>query len=232
MQGKLIIAQNPFPTIQPTKLSDELIQSINSNVVWQKEGAIGELKRMLTSKDPGLALAAKNHLRALTEDDSRRVSTAAVAALAAADPDSPSTLPPPIPHHPPPVKSPQTTLPPKTSPTVPPKPSKSISKRTGRYWGSLVLTAILSFILGLVTLFVGLASAYVGMFLLAPLVGWIIVKAALKVYGDNQDSTLRNSLIGALTLGAGILLFIDPTGAIIYLVIVIGTVFSLFKKIN
>lgn len=227
MQGKLIIAHNPFPTIQPAKLSHELIQSINSKVVWQKEGAIGELKRiMLTSQDPGLALAAKNHLQALAEDDSRRVSTAALAALAAATSVTPSPPPPPTPHHPPPMKPPQTTLPPK------PKSNDSIPKRTGRYWGSLVLTAILSFILGLFTLFVGLTSAYVGIFLLAPLVAWVIVKAALKLYGDNQNSTLRNPVIGAFTAGSAILLFIDPTAAIIYLAIATGTFFHLFKKIS
>jgi len=82
-QGEIIIARNPHPVVKPAELPAELRQSIEDPRPWVREGAVHELDRLLRGSDKGLALAAQECLKRLTEDDSRRVSTAAAKILSA-----------------------------------------------------------------------------------------------------------------------------------------------------
>lgn len=225
-QGKLIIAKNPHHTIQPAKLPDELLESIQSGVVWKKEGVISELKQMLTNSDQSLALAAKKQLQLLTQDDSRRVSDAANAALSSIIVDNS--------HSPPqPTDSPQKPHK-ETSKTNSFKPQKtklaSPSGRGARYWGSLIVTFFLSFILSFIIAVIGGISVYVGTLMLSPVAGWIIFKAAIKICDTSQDSAFRNLIFGTIILGGSLSLLVEPIGGTIFLVITIGTVHYLFKN--
>ncbi len=233
IQGQFIIAQNPFPSIQPAKLPDELLQSIQSPIVWQKEGAISELKRMLTSTDRSRVMAAKKQLEVLAEDDSRRVSEAASAALAAITPNTPppiprSSEPAAPPAQPPLAKQPQKII-------EPPRPQASqqvtTPRRNGRYWGSLILTAILSFVFSFIIAPIGEGSVYIGALLLSPLAAWIIVKTAVKICADSRDTAFRNFIIGAIIGGAVITVLVFPISGIIYLLVTSGTVVYLFKRL-
>lgn len=81
LRGKIFVAKNPNPVISPAELPPELQEAIADPLVWKREGAVIELKRLLQSNDKGLALAARTVLEQLSEDDSRRVSNAALRAL-------------------------------------------------------------------------------------------------------------------------------------------------------
>ncbi len=76
-QGDLVIAKNPHPPVKLLALPSELQQSIEDARPWVREGAVHELDRILRSSDPGLALAARSALERLSEDDSRKVASAA-----------------------------------------------------------------------------------------------------------------------------------------------------------
>ena len=82
-QGEMVIARNPRPVVKPAELPAELQQSIEDLRPWVREGAVRELDRLLCGSDKGLALAAQEALKRLTEDDSKRVSNAATEILAA-----------------------------------------------------------------------------------------------------------------------------------------------------
>ncbi len=84
MQGDILIARNPHLIVKPVELTAELRQTIQSDRVWIRVGAIDELGHLLHGSDEGLALAARQALAQLVDDDSRRVSTAAARALGAA----------------------------------------------------------------------------------------------------------------------------------------------------
>ncbi|MBM3239487.1 hypothetical protein FJZ31_24605 [Candidatus Poribacteria bacterium] len=82
-QGEIVIAQNPHPVVEPVELPRELQQAIENPLAAVREGAVRELDRLLRGSDKGLALAAQESLKGLTEDDSKRVSNAATEILAA-----------------------------------------------------------------------------------------------------------------------------------------------------
>ena len=67
---------------QPVGLPDEVIQLITSPFVASREGAVVALDRFLKGNYQGLANAAFEQLKALTNDDSRSVSSRAAEALA------------------------------------------------------------------------------------------------------------------------------------------------------
>ncbi len=96
VEGQIIIAQNPYLVAKPA----ELQQALDSTVLWMREGAVGELERLLQGGDEGLALAARETLTRLAGDDSRRVSAAATRALGAAPAavtvEPPLVSPPPV----------------------------------------------------------------------------------------------------------------------------------------
>lgn len=93
VQGDLVIARRSTPVTQPAELPPELQHSIDSPLAGVRTGAVEELVRVLRGRHLGLALAARQALEELAEDDSRAVATAAAAALG--DPQAPPAAPPP-----------------------------------------------------------------------------------------------------------------------------------------
>ena len=82
-QGELVIARNPRPVLKPAELPPDLQQTINDPRPWVREGAVRELDRLIRGSYPGLALAAKEALKRMADDDSRRVANMAAESLAA-----------------------------------------------------------------------------------------------------------------------------------------------------
>ena len=68
---------------KPAELPLELKQATESPIAWQRGGAVHGLESLLRGSDQGLALAAREQLQKLMDDDSRQVSTAAARSLAA-----------------------------------------------------------------------------------------------------------------------------------------------------
>jgi hypothetical protein len=89
-QGEMVIARNLHPVVTPAELPPDLQQTINDSRPWVREGAVRELDRLLHGSHPGLALAAKQALTRLAEDDSRRVASIAADSLAAFSEPQPS----------------------------------------------------------------------------------------------------------------------------------------------
>ncbi|MCK4315122.1 MAG: SUMF1/EgtB/PvdO family nonheme iron enzyme [Anaerolineae bacterium] len=81
LQGEIRIARNPHWVVKPAELPPELQRAIESPFAGLREGAVGELERLLHSSDESLSLAARQSLVHLTDDDSHRVSTTAGRAL-------------------------------------------------------------------------------------------------------------------------------------------------------
>jgi hypothetical protein len=93
VQGDLYIARRARPVTTPATLPAEFQQAVESPLAGVRAGAVHELQRLLASRHAGLALAAKQVLEQLTNDDSRTVATAATAALAAPAPTQPAPSP-------------------------------------------------------------------------------------------------------------------------------------------
>ena len=100
VEGRIIIARNPHLVVKPAELPPELQQAIESRFAGVRAGAASELEHLLRGSDEGLALAARAVLERLADDDSRRVSAAAVRAL---DVSPIAVSPKPSPAPPPPV---------------------------------------------------------------------------------------------------------------------------------
>jgi Caspase domain len=81
VQGDLVIARRSTPVTKPAALPPELQQSLDSPLAGVRAGAVDELARLLSSRHLGLALAARQALETLADDDSRTVVAAASAAL-------------------------------------------------------------------------------------------------------------------------------------------------------
>ncbi len=84
VEGKIIIARNPQPP-RPTKLPSKLLEVMESPFPEVREGTVRTLDTFLRGRNKGLALSAWEALRMLTEDDSRRVASAAQKCIAAFD---------------------------------------------------------------------------------------------------------------------------------------------------
>ena len=89
-QGELVIARNLHPVVKPAELPPDLQQTLDDSRPWVREGAVRELDRLMHGSHPGLALAAKEALKRLAEDDSRRVASIAAESLAAFSNTQPS----------------------------------------------------------------------------------------------------------------------------------------------
>jgi uncharacterized caspase-like protein len=76
LRGQIVLARS---TRRPA-LPAELVRAIGSNMAGIREGAVSELEALLSAGGPE-AIAAREALERLTEDDSRAVATAALAAL-------------------------------------------------------------------------------------------------------------------------------------------------------
>lgn len=69
------------PTHQPTELPNELRQALTSPMEWMREGAIGELERLLTGDNRGMSRAAHEALSSLAGDQTPAISRSATAIL-------------------------------------------------------------------------------------------------------------------------------------------------------
>ena len=77
--GPLKIARNPV--LQPADLPNELKTALASPLAWMREGAIGELERLLTSEDKSVSRAAHDALATLSSDPTPQISESATAIL-------------------------------------------------------------------------------------------------------------------------------------------------------
>lgn len=85
-QGEIVIAKNPNPIVKPVDLPAELLQELeDTRPAFAREAAVGELAKLLSGADKGLALTAFATLTQLANDDSRRVSAAVSKVLAQYD---------------------------------------------------------------------------------------------------------------------------------------------------
>jgi hypothetical protein len=82
VQGKLYVARNHQP-VRPPELPTELRQAIANPLPSIREAAISHLQELTQGSDDTMAALARQTLQQLTDDDSRRVSTAATNALKA-----------------------------------------------------------------------------------------------------------------------------------------------------
>jgi formylglycine-generating enzyme required for sulfatase activity len=114
VQGRIIVAKNPHPVVRPVELPSDLQRATESPYAGVREGAVSELGHLLRGSDQGLAVAARQALEHLVQDDSRSVSAAAARVLR-------------IVTTPPPEKAPP-TLPPKEAPPSPPPPIIQVQK--------------------------------------------------------------------------------------------------------
>ncbi len=89
IQGDLVIARRSVPVRVPAALPPELEQSMESPLAGVRVAAAGELAKVLAGSHQGRALAARQALEKLSQDDSTAVVAAATAAL---DP-APGVLP-------------------------------------------------------------------------------------------------------------------------------------------
>jgi len=95
--GKLYLARNPHPPApKPKPLPPEIAEALADPRPFVRVGAVDELARLLRGNDPGLALAARQALERVRDDEDqiRRVAEAATRALASAAPQaSPAMAP-------------------------------------------------------------------------------------------------------------------------------------------
>jgi hypothetical protein len=80
-QGEFVVAHNPRAVATTSELSQDLRQLIESSIASARETAVHELSLLLQTTNRGIALTATQALEKLREDDSKRVSAAAVAVL-------------------------------------------------------------------------------------------------------------------------------------------------------
>ncbi|HMD97800.1 MAG TPA: caspase family protein [Terriglobia bacterium] len=81
VEGDMIIARNPVPLVEAADLPEDVQDAIHSKFPSIREESIHDLERLLRGKNRGVALAARNALMALSQDDSRRVSELAAKCL-------------------------------------------------------------------------------------------------------------------------------------------------------
>jgi hypothetical protein len=82
LEGPLYLARSVYePPIEPAKPDDRLVEAVESPFAAVRLGATQELAKLLSSKDPAVALAAQSILEQMLDDDSLKVSQAAREAL-------------------------------------------------------------------------------------------------------------------------------------------------------
>jgi hypothetical protein len=89
LEGPLYIARSSYRApILPAKLDEDLVALMEHPLSGAREGAVQELSTILKSRNRGMALAARQALERMLEDDSRRVSARAEAALEGLTPEA------------------------------------------------------------------------------------------------------------------------------------------------
>jgi Caspase domain len=167
IQGELHIARRRGSATRPAPLPQEVRQALDQPLVGIRLGAVQELARLLGAGQPGLALAARQALERLQDDDSRAVAAAAAIALGA-PPAAPVDAPPP-----PPVEAPapvtEETPTPAEPPSVAPGPAPAEPPPAGpdhrrvtppaRPRPPRLVAVALALALGVVAVSVGIISA-------------------------------------------------------------------------
>jgi hypothetical protein len=90
VEGNFLIARNPIPSAKPASLPASLQEAVESRFSTVREQAVEELGHLLTGKNRPLAELARATIERLKDDDSRRVSEAAIRCLAGL-PEEPGT---------------------------------------------------------------------------------------------------------------------------------------------
>lgn len=121
IQGELHIARRRGSATKPAALPQGLQQALDQPLGGIRLGAVQELERLLRARHAGLALAARQTLERLRDDDSRAVAAAAAAALAP-QPTPPTGKPPA-----PPVQPPAPPVKPPTPPVARPPAKESVA---------------------------------------------------------------------------------------------------------
>ncbi|WP_109505575.1 caspase family protein [Nocardioides speluncae] len=80
--GELLIARSPSRAVRPTPLPPQIAEALSAEFVGTRLGLVGLLRERAAADDLGQALAAREALQQLVDDDSRRVSTTAAEAIA------------------------------------------------------------------------------------------------------------------------------------------------------
>jgi hypothetical protein len=82
VEGEVYIARNPVPQpVKPAELPRELMEALDSPVVFVREGAVRELGHLLESEDEPMQVADRQRLHELLDEDSRRISGVAAELL-------------------------------------------------------------------------------------------------------------------------------------------------------
>jgi Caspase domain len=114
IQGELHIARRRGSVTKPVALPEGLQQALDQPLGGIRLGAVHELERLLGARHAGLALAARQTLERLRDDDSRAIAAASAAALDShpvpplptGEPPGPPVEPPAPPVAPPPAREP------------------------------------------------------------------------------------------------------------------------------
>ena len=114
IQGELHIARRRGSVTKPVALPEGLQQALDQPLGGIRLGAVHELERLLGVRHAGLALAARQTLERLRDDDSRAIAAASAAALdshpvppaSTGEPPAPPVEPPAPPVAPPPAREP------------------------------------------------------------------------------------------------------------------------------
>jgi uncharacterized caspase-like protein len=83
-QGDILVARSRVRRVTATPLSDEIVKGMTSELTPLRFGVADLLRERVTSSDLGVALAGWQALRAMREDDSRKVADLATQACAEA----------------------------------------------------------------------------------------------------------------------------------------------------
>ena len=147
IQGELHIARRRGSVTKPVALPEGLQQALDQPLGGIRLGAVHELERLLGARHAGLALAARQTLERLRDDDSRAIAAASAAALDShpvppvptGEPPAPPVEPPAPPVAPPPAREPVAPAiepvaakPEPALPVVDPEPTMSRPARTER----------------------------------------------------------------------------------------------------
>jgi hypothetical protein len=159
VQGDLVIARRNTPVTEPAALPPELQQSIDSPLAGVRAGAVDELARLLSGRHQGLALAARQALETLADDDSRTVVAAASTVLGGspntAPPDATDLAPPTGPAAAAGATGPIRRPPTATTPDHPPGPTTPTTPSRRRWWPGTIRGRVIVAALAAAALLVG-----------------------------------------------------------------------------